>query len=121
MLPSVRRKAIWNISLLVFATILAWAIRSIEDAAAASVRWHRLIFPHLGPFTGLAPLFITGILPGLPFAFVAWHVLRSARPFGLPYRIGIGCLVVILGIVSFRDLAWLFWFAISVTYTGGRL
>ena len=114
-------KILRNISLLMFAAILALAINSIEDAAAASTRWHRLIFPHLGPFTGLAPLFITGILPGLPFAFVAWYVWRSSRQVGVLYRVGIGCLVVVLAIVSFKDIAWLLWFAISVMRTGGRL
>jgi hypothetical protein len=121
MKTSDRKKVALNISLLMLAGIFAWAVRFLEDAAAASDRWNKLIFPDLGPFTGLAPLFITGILPGLPFAFVAWYVWRSSSQVGLLCRVGIGCLVVVLGIVSFKDIAWLLWFAISVMHTGGRL
>jgi hypothetical protein len=119
--PSERRKAVWNILLLIFSAVLARVITSFEDAAAASVKWHRLIFPHLGPFSGLAFVFITGILPGIPFAFVAWRTLGLARSFGASYRIGIGFLVVVLGVMSFEDLAWLLWFGVSVLHTGGRL
>jgi len=115
-----RRKAFWNISLLVLAAIFAWAVRSLEEVAAASDKWNKLVFPNLGPLSDPAFLFISGILPGVPFAFVAWRSLRTARPFGAPYRIGIGCLVVVLGIVSFRDIAWLLWFMVTVIHGGGR-
>jgi len=121
MIPSDRRKALWNIALLVLAAIFAWTVRYLGDAAADSERWNKLIFPDLGPFTGLAPLFIIGILPGLPFVFVAWRLLRTARSFRARYRIGIGCLVIVLGIVSFKDIAWMLFFVASVIHNGGKL
>jgi hypothetical protein len=115
-----RRTTLWNTSLLVVAAIFAWAVRSLEGLAAASDRWNKLIFPNLGPLSDQAPLFILGVLPGIPFAFVAWRSLRAARAFSTPYRVGIGFLVVVLGLVSFRDLAWMLWFGVSVIYSGGR-
>ena len=102
------------------AAVFAWVVRSLEDAAAASYTWHKLIFPNLGSLSTPGFVFITGILPGLPFAFIAWRSLRTARSFGAPYRIGLGCLIVVLGIVSFRDIAWLLWFAVTVLHSGGE-
>jgi hypothetical protein len=119
-LPSDRKKALWNISLLVLAAVFAWVVRSVEEVAASSDRWNKLIFPNLGSLSTPGFVFITGILPGLPFAFVAWRSFRTARSFGAPYRIGIACLIVVLGIVSFRDIAWTLWFGLTVFHSGGE-
>lgn len=119
-ISSDRRKALWNIALLVLTAIFAWAVRSMEEVAASSDRWNKLIFPNLGTFSTPGFVFITGILPGLPFAFVAWRSLRTARSLRAPYRIGIACLIVVLGIVSFRDIAWTLWFGLTVLQSGGK-
>lgn len=114
-------RAVWNVVFLASAALFAWELRSLEEVAADSQKWNHVVFPNLGAFSGLASVFILFILPGIPFLVAAWSTLRTAKFHSVSYRVGISVLVFVLAIVSFRDIAWLFWFAVTVLHGGGAL
>lgn len=114
-----RSRGALDIALLAGAAAFAWILLEVEDLAGQSSEWDFLIYPHLGRFSGTANFFINSILPGIPFVFAAWRAIRTARLHGTAYRVAIGALVVVLGVVSFYWVAWLFWFAVAVINRGG--
>lgn len=109
----------FNVFLLFASTAFAWAIHVLENAAAGSPRWNRYVFPDLGPeLSGLAATTILILVPGIPFLFAAAYSVRASRPKALTYRISLSCLILVLGLVTFKDISFMLWMLISILYGG---
>jgi hypothetical protein len=120
MVHAVRKQQFLDLSLLVVATGFAWILHVLEVDAAASRRWNVLVFPPLGPFSEVAALFVNLILPAIPFLFVSVIAIRHARDSSAFYRTILIVSVIVLGILSFWELAWVAWLVLAIISQGGR-